>query len=194
MSLGKLLIITRTLENFKFLSKGGLKYAGKIYTDTKNAEKMASEFPARSTIIGYMKRSKFMSNFLRLSYAPDPSEKMAAKIAPAVAVISLVMGIFYGIMSMDFAGGVTSFALTACVGTPFICLLAINIPLLKLCRNTLKSGAMVTSYETVKQFCDTNTIMIDSSHLYPRAKSPRTRQGQVRGWVKGQLPFLALSL
>ena len=166
-SLGKLLIITRTLENFKFLSKGGSKYAGKIYTDTKNAEKMASEFPARSTIIGYMKRSKFMSNFLRLSYAPDPSEKMAAKIAPAVAVISLVMGIFYGIMSMDFAGGVTSFALTACVGMPVMCLLMLNIPMKILCRRVLGNEAMISGYDAVQQFCDTNAVMLDASQLYP---------------------------
>ena len=166
-SLGKLLIITRTLENFKFLSKSGSKYAGKIYTDTNNAEKMASEFPARSAIIGYMKRSKFMSNFLRLSYAPDPSEKMAAKVAPIVTVISLIMGLLYGIISMDFAGGVTSFALTACVGMPIMCLLMLNIPMKVLCRKVLGNEAMISGYDAVQQFCDTNAIMLDSSQLYP---------------------------
>ena len=178
-SLGKLLIITRTLENFKFLSKGGSKYAGKIYTDTKNAEKMASEFPARSTIIGYMKRSKFMSNFLRLSYAPDPSEKMAAKAAPVITVISLVMGVLYGIISMDFAGGVTSFALTACVGMPVMCLLMLNIPMKVLCRKVLGNEAMISGYDAVQQFCDTNAIMLDASQLYP--------EGTVT--IKGMKPF-----
>ena len=178
-SLGKLLIITRTLENFKFLSKSGPKYAGKIYTDTNNAEKMASEFPARSVIIGYMKRSKFMSNFLRLSYAPDPSEKMAAKAAPVITVISLVMGVLYGIISMDFAGGVTSFALTACVGMPVMCLLMLNIPMKVLCRKVLRNEAMISGYDAVQQFCDTNAIMLDASQLYP--------EGTVT--IKGMKPF-----
>ena len=178
-SLGKLLIITRTLENFKFLSKSGPKYAGKIYTDTNNAEKMASEFPARSVIIGYMKRSKFMSNFLRLSYAPDPSEKMAAKAAPVITVISLVMGVLYGIISMDFAGGVTSFALTACVGMPVMCLLMLNIPMKVLCRKVLGNEAMISGYDAVQQFCDTNAIMLDASQLYP--------EGTVT--IKGMKPF-----
>ena len=166
-SVGKLMIITRTLNNFKFLSKSGQKYAGKIYTDTKNAEKMVSEFPSKYAIIGYMKRSKFMSNFLRLSYAPDPSEKLAAKTAPYMAVTALVMGILYGIISLDFAGGVTAFALTACIGTPVMCLIALNIPLTLLCRNVLDYGAMISGYEAVQQFRDTNAVMIDASQLYP---------------------------
>ena len=166
-SLGKLLIITRTLENFRFLSKPVQKYAGKIYTDTKNAEKMMSEFPTKYAIIGYMKRSKFMSNFLRLSYAPDPSEKLASKITPAIAVISVVMGILYGIISMDFAGGVTSFALTACIGMPMMCLVVLNIPMQRLCRSALGNEAMVSGYDAVRQFCDTKAVMIDASQLYP---------------------------
>ena len=165
-SVGKLMIITRTLDNFKYLSGKDQKYAGKIYTDTKNAEKMVSEFPSKSAIIAYMKRSEFMSNFLRLSYAPDPSEKLAAKIAPPMAVTALVMGILYGIISLDFAGGVTSFALTACVGTPVMCLIVLNIPMKQLCRTALENDAMISGYEAVQQFRDTNAVMIDASQLY----------------------------
>lgn len=166
-SLGKLLIITRTLDNFKFLSKQGQKYAGKIYTDTRNAEKMTEEFPARSAIIAYMKRSKFMSNFLRLSYAPDPSEKLAAKITPVITAISVVMGILYGIISMDVAGGVTSCALTLCAGMPLMCLVVLNIPMQGLCKSILGHDAMVSGYDAVQQFCDTNAVMVDASQLYP---------------------------
>ena len=166
-SLGKLYIITRTYNNFRFLSKPRPKYAGKIYTDIRNAEKISSGLPSRKPIIAYTKKSKFMSNFLQLSYAPDPSEDAAAKIAPYAALISLICGVLYGIMTLDFAGAVSSFALSACITIPICSLLAVNIPLKKLCHNSIKGGAMVTSYETVKQFCDTNVIMVDSSQLYP---------------------------
>ena len=166
-SVGKLLIITRTLDNFKFLAKPSQKYAGKIYTDTKNAEKMTAEFPSKNTIIAYMKRSKFMSNFLRLSYASDPSELLASKIAPVTTAIALILGVAYGLMTMNFAGGITSLALTACVGTPMMCLIVLNIPMKMLCRNTLNIDAMISGYDAVQQFCDTNAVMIDTSQLYP---------------------------
>ncbi len=166
-SIGKLLIITRTLDNFKFLAKPSPKYAGKIYTDTKNAEKMTSDFPSKNTIIAYMKRSKFMSNFLRLSYASDPSEVLASKIAPVTTAIALILGISYGLMTMNFAGGISSMALTACVGTPMMCLIVLNIPMKILCRSTLNIDAMISGYDAVQQFCDTNSIMVDASQLYP---------------------------
>ncbi|MDD6488833.1 MAG: hypothetical protein PUG48_03325 [Clostridia bacterium] len=166
-SLGKMLIILRTYNNFRFLSKPRPKYAGKIYTDIRNAEKISSGLPSKKPIIAYTKQSKFMSNFLQLSYAPDPSEDAAAKIAPYATILSIVCGILYGVMTRDFVGAVSSFALSACITIPVCSLLAVNIPLKRLCHNSIKGGAMVTSYETVKQFCDTNVVMIDSSQLYP---------------------------
>ena len=167
-SIGKLLMIIRTHNNFAYLRKPFPKYAGKIFTDVNNAEKMVSELPSHRAIIGYTKRAKFMSNFLQLSYAPDPSEELAAFVAPFTTVLSIVCGVAYGIMTQDFISGVSSFALTACMSVPMICLVAVNIPLRRLCKDALHSGAMITSYETVKQFSDTNAIMIDSSQLYPK--------------------------
>ena len=167
-SAGKLLIITRTHNNFNFLTKPYPKFAGKIFNDKTNADKMVKELPTGKPIIGYTRRTKFMSNFLQLSYAPDPSEKLASTIAPWTTAFSLACGILYGLISRNFAGGLSSFALTACMSVPVICLLAVNIPLRRLCRSSLRNGAMITSYETVKQFCDTNAVMIDSSQLYPK--------------------------
>ena len=167
-SAGKLLIITRTHNNFSFLTKPYPKYAGKIFTDKTNADKMAKELPVSKPIIGYTRRAKFLSNFLQLSYAPDPSEQLAARIAPWTTAFSLACGLLYGLIYRSFIGGLSSFALTACMSIPVICLLAVNIPLRRLCHTSLKNGAMITSYETVKQFCDTNAIMIDSSQLYPK--------------------------
>lgn len=167
-SIGKLLIITRTHYNFSFLTKPYPKYAGKIYTDTANAEKMSAELPTRRPIIAYTKHSKFMSNFLQLSYAPDPSEELASRLAPWTSIFSVICGIVYGVLTMSFLGGLSSFALTAFMSVPLISLIAVNLPLRRLCKNTLKGGAMISSYETVKQFSDTNAVMIDSSQLYPK--------------------------
>ncbi len=167
-SMGKLLIIRRTADNFRFLCSKEARYAGKIYTKTENADRFVSGFPSRKPIIAYSKRSKFMSNFLQLSYAADPVEELSAYFAPIAAAVSVVCAVVYGILTKDFAGGVTSFALSACITIPMCSLLAINIPMLNLCSTANKNGAMVVGYEAVKQFCDTNTIMIDSSDLYPK--------------------------
>ena len=167
-AVGKLLMITRTHYNFRFLTKPYPKYAGKIFTDKQNAQRMVKELPMRKPLIGYTRRARFMSNFLQLSYAPDPSEKMAMRTAPYTTVLSVVCGLLFGIVKQSFLGGLAAFALTACMSVPIISLIAVNLPLRRLCKASLHSGAMITGYETVRQFCDTNAIMIDSSQLYPK--------------------------
>lgn len=167
-SIGKLLIIRRTALNFRFLRNGDQKFAGKIYTNTARANEFVNGLPARRPIIAYAKKSRFMSNFLQLSYCSDPVEDMSAFIAPFAAILSVVCGLAYGIITKDFVGGVSSFALTACITTPMCSLLVINIPMMRLCRTSLSDGAMVAGYESVRQFCDTNAIMLDSADLYPK--------------------------
>ena len=167
-SVGKLLIVKRTADNFRFLCKKEARYAGKIYTNIDNAEKLVRDLPSRKPIIAYMKRSDFMSNFLRLSYAVDPVEDLARIIAPFTACLCLLCGIAYGAVTKDVVGGVSSFALTSVITIPMCALLAINIPMKNLSGSTLSKGAMLASFESVKQFSDTNTVMLDYTDLYPK--------------------------
>ncbi len=167
-SAGKLMIIKRTAENFKFLCSKNATHAGKIFTDNGTAVRFISGLSADRPIIAYAKKSKFMSNFLQLSYTSDPIEDSAAFLAPFAAVVSLMIGVVYGLLANDFVGGVSSFALFSFVTTPICALIALNIPIKKLCSSTLRKGAMVVGYEAIKQFGDTNAVMIDSNQLYPK--------------------------
>ena len=167
-SVGKLLIIKRTADNFRFLCSGKARLAGKIFSDDANANKFCTGLPIHRPIIAYMKKSRFMSNFLHLSYASDPVEDNAAFLAPFTAVLSLMCGIAYGVMRSDFVGGVCSFALTSFITVPICSLVALNIPMKNLCSSSLRKGAMVVGYEAVNQFCDTNAIMLESAQLYPK--------------------------
>ncbi len=167
-SIGKLLIVRRAALNFRFLRGKDSKYVGKIYTNDRYAGKFVEGLPVRRPIIAYTKKSSLMSNFLQLSYKADPVEDMSSFLAPFGAAASLIFGIAYGIIMKDFVGGVSAFALTACVTTPMCSLLAVNIPMMKLCRNSLGEGAMLSGYDSVRQFGDTNAVMLDSAQLYPK--------------------------
>ncbi len=167
-SFGKLLIIKRTADNFRFLCSGKARLAGKIFNDDANANKFCTGLPIHRPLIAYMKKSKFMSNFLHLSYASDPVEDNASFLAPFTTALSLMCGIVYGVMKSDFVGGVNSFAVISFITVPVCCLVALNIPMKNLCSSSLKKGAMVVGYEAVNQFCDTNAIMLESAQLYPK--------------------------
>lgn len=166
--IGKLLMVLRVKDNFKFISGDAPSHAVKIYTNEEIAKKMMSGTVIERPIIAYHHKTKFMSNFLKISYAPDPSEDLAGKIAPATAICSLIVAVLCGVMHTSFTAAVDTFAVMSAVSVPICTLLAVNLPMRKLCKKLNAKGAMIAGYPSVKQFCDSNAVMIDANDLYPK--------------------------
>ncbi len=166
--IGKLFMVLRIKDNFKFISRETPSYAVKIYTNEEIAKKMMSGTVFEQPIIVYQHKTKFMSNFLKMSYAPDPSENLAGKIAPVTIICSLAVAVIYGVLYGTFAGAVDTFSIMSAVSVPLCTLIAVNIPMRFLCKKLTEQGAMISGYPSVKQFCDSNAIMIDANDLYPR--------------------------
>lgn len=166
-NVGKLLMVLRVKDNFRFVSSKGQKYASKIYNNESVARQMMSGTAADRPIIAYQHKTKFPANFLKISYAPDPSEDLASKLAPITTVASVIIAIIYGIVRMSFADALNAFALVAAVSVPVATLLSVNAPVRKLCKTLLSYGAMLSGYPSVKQFCDSTAVMIDATELFP---------------------------
>ena len=166
-SLGKLMMVMRVKDNFRFLSEKGQKYAAKIYNNESVANKMLSGTPSDKSLIAYQHKTKFASNFLKISYAPDPSEDLASKLAPITIIATLVITVLYGIVRASFAGAVNTMALLTDLSIPVSTLLAVNMPVKRLCKTLTGYGAMMSGYPSIKQFCDSTAIMIDAGELFP---------------------------
>ncbi|MGN0441402.1 MAG: hypothetical protein ACI4FO_01720 [Acutalibacteraceae bacterium] len=166
-NLGKLLMVLRVKENFRFAAANGQRYAAKIYNNEDVASQMMSGTAVDRPIIAYQHRTGFPSNFLKISYAPDPSEDLASKLAPATAAVAAVVAVLYGIFFGSFAGAVNAFALISAVCVPVSTLLAVNLPMFSLCKKLLPTGAMLSGYPSVRQFCDSTAVMIDANELFP---------------------------
>ncbi len=165
--IGKLMMVLRVKDNFKFISPNTPTHAVKIYTNEEIAKKMYSGAPNDQPIITYHHKTGFLSNFLKISYAPDPSEDLAGKIAPVTIICSLVMTVLYGFTHASFTGAIDTLAIMTAISVPICTLLAVNLPMRILCRKLNKQGAVISGYPSVKQFCDSNAVMIDANELYP---------------------------
>ena len=166
-NLGKLIMVLRVKDNFRFVSSKGQKYAAKIYNNEYVAGKMLSGTAADRALIAYQHKTKFPSNFLKISYAPDPSEDLASKMAPITTVTALVVALLYGVVKLSFSDAINTFALITALGIPVSTLLAVNFPVKRLCKNLLGYGAMLSGYPSIKQFCDSTAIMLDANELFP---------------------------
>lgn len=166
-NVGKLYMVLRVKDNFKFVSSKGQKYASKIYNNESVAMQMMSGTAADRPIIAYQHKTEFPSNFLKISYAPDPSEDLASKLAPITTIASIIIAVMYGIVKLSFADALNAFALITAVSVPVATLLSVNAPVRKLCKTLLSYGSMLSGYPSVKQFCDSTAIMIDANELFP---------------------------
>ena len=166
-NVGKLFMVLRVKDNFRFVSSKGQKYASKIYNNESVAMQMMSGTAADRPIIAYQHKTKFPANFLKISYAPDPSEDLASKLAPITTIASIIIAIMYGVVKLSFADALNAFALITAVSVPVATLLSVNAPVRKLCKTLLSYGSMLSGYPSVKQFCDSTAIMIDANELFP---------------------------
>ena len=101
----------------------------------------------------------------QISISKDADELTPA--APITSVVAIVAALLYAFIGGGVAEGASAFVLFAIILTPVCQLVAVNLPIKKLCSAVVKKGSMVTSYESVKQFCDTNAIIVDANDLYP---------------------------
>lgn len=166
-NVGKLYMVLRVKDNFKFVSSKGQKYASKIYNNESVAMQMMSGTAADRPIIAYQHKTEFPSNFLKISYAPDPSEDLASKLAPITTIASIIIAVMYGVVKLSFADALNAFALITAVSVPVATLLSVNAPVRKLCKTLLSYGSMLSGYPSIKQFCDSTAIMIDANELFP---------------------------
>lgn len=164
---GKLFMVLRVKDNFKFVTSNGQKYAAKIYNNESVANQMMSGTVADKNIIAYHHKTSFPANFLKISYAPDPSEDLASKIAPITTLAGFLIAIMYGFAKASFADAINTFALITVVSIPVATLLAVNVPVRRFCKTLLTYDAMLAGYPSVKQFCDSTGIMLDATELFP---------------------------
>lgn len=166
-NLGKLFMVLRVKDNFRFVSAKGQKYAAKIYNNEAVANQMLSGTPSDRSLIAYQHKTAFPSNFLKISYAPDPSEDLASKLAPFTTAAAVMIAFLYGIVKASLADAVNALALISAVVIPVCTLLAVNLPVRNLCRKLISFGGMIAGYPSIKQFCDSTAIMIDANELFP---------------------------
>ena len=166
--LGRLFMVYRVKKNFSYVTQDTPSHNAKIYADAESSRKMLSGTTASHSFIAYQHPTDNLSDFLKISYAPDPSEELSGKFAPITIVCSVFVAIVYGILAKTFVGALSALAVMMCISIPLCSLLLGNVPMLFLCKDALKHHAMISGYPSVKQFAESNAVMLTAKDLYPK--------------------------
>ncbi len=170
---GKRLIISRASLNFDFISKDFNRHAVVCVEDVDRAESLTRGTIGDFPILAAMKPTNFIKDFARYTYSSDTGDKYSRIIAPIVLIGSLLFSgalTFWkiGTLSLE-AVSFGLFVFSACISS-CSCMaipLIANIPLEKAAKKYVRNHGVMLGYQSVEDYYDINSVMIDASTLFP---------------------------
>lgn len=173
-AVGKLLIIRRAARNFKFVSKNFDRHGVVYVTDEERAERLTRGTLVDFPILASTRKTDFLTDFLRYTYSSDMADTYCRKAAPLCTIASVIVACFLtyftkgGLGSADSAVfGFSIFSMmicaSSCIAMPFV----VNIPLEKIAASVFPSKGIMLGYQSVDDFYDTNSILVDADSLFP---------------------------
>lgn len=173
-TIGKLCIVKRTQRSFKFVSGSSDKYAVFHVDDEETAQSFTrgalNDFPNLAS----MRKTEFLSEFLKTSYANDSTDRFCQMFTPAVLAAAVVLGIIAGILGHSSHGsssvyiGISVFVAVVAICTGFSMMLIVNLPMLRASKKNAELQGVVLGYESIDEFAETNSILIDAGQLFPQ--------------------------
>lgn len=173
-TVGKLLIVTRTQRNFKYVSGSSEKYAVVTVDDEAKAQGFTrgalNDFPS----LAVMKKTEFIKEFLKTSYAADSTDGFCKIFTPIIIGVALIIAIIASLSAKtEYGASEIYIAISVFVGCISICssfgmLLVVNLPMEKASKKYAEVNGSILGYESIEHFSETNSVMIDAAQLFPQ--------------------------
>lgn len=161
-------IAARTSKNFNLLCSSSENYSVTLYSEKKFIKNISKSLKLKNPTVAYQRKSNFAENFFKHSELNTPADNISIKLAPAGAIISVLLFAFTLVSRRDVLSATSAMAVSLCVTIPAFCGVAINLPIKKICKNANKAGAVISGFSAIRNFSGTNAIMLDSKELYPK--------------------------
>lgn len=173
-TLGKLFIVYRTERNFAYVSGEYDKYALCIVSDEETAYKFTNGAVTDYPCLAAMRKTEFVKDFLKNSYASDIADAFSKKVSPFVVIGCVVVALLGGLIDRNASGvlghivvglAVLSGALAMC--SAVATMLAVNVPLARASKKYLQASAVIEGYSAVEDYADTNAVLVGMEQLFP---------------------------
>ncbi|MDD6279577.1 MAG: hypothetical protein PUA81_07305 [Oscillospiraceae bacterium] len=173
-ALGKLLIIKRAARNFNFVSKNFDRHGISYVRDEERAELLTRGTLGDFPILASMRKTDFLTDFLRYTYSSDMTDKFCRKASPLCLIFSALIAVFVTFARQGTLVGTESAAFGFSIYTMLLCAasciaipLVSNLPLENVSHKTIRNKGIMLGYQSVDDFYDTNSILINADKLFP---------------------------
>lgn len=172
-SIGKLLIINRAERNFRVISKESVRSGVTCVQDDMAAETLTRGTLRDFPILAAMKKTDFLTDFLKYTYSSDLSDKFCRKSVPISLIVSLITAGCITIINQrelsvnSISLGLSLFSmlvsLSSCIGITLVS----NVPLNNASKKVVENGGIIFGYQSVDDFYDTNSVLVEAQTLFP---------------------------
>lgn len=164
---GKQAIIKRIRSSFDFLVSDVDKFTVSSIDDQKDIAIMCNGLLMGEPIVKRSVRTAFPTDFLKIAYKDEPSDKLCKRLAPFTILISLVIGIVSYFVGKDLFTAITATASASCLGIPVCSLLISNLKLIDVSKRMKTHCAMINGYAGAEKTAESNAIVLEASSLFP---------------------------
>ena len=172
-AMGKRLILQRAELNFDFVTKDKNKHAIVCVEDDAKAESFTRGTIGDFPVLVTMKRTNFIKDFSKYTFSTDSGDKLCRALVPIIIVISALASLavtFIKVQTADSAAAVFALSIftlylsaCSCMAMPLIA----NIPRGKASKKYMRNHGIMLGYQSVEDFYDANSVMIDADTLFP---------------------------
>lgn len=191
-AMGKLMILKRAKRNFNFVSRNFDRHAVVYVRDEERAERLTRGTLGDFPILAAMRKTDFLTDFLRYSYSSDITDSYCKKAVPLCLIVSLIISVLMTFIRIgtllsvqSFAFGFSIFSMlicaTSCIALPFTA----NIPLEKISKQTLTGKGILLGYQSVDDLYDANSILVEAETLFPEGT---VKLGGIKVFSNTKLP------
>lgn len=174
-TIGKLLIVSRTERNFRYISSPEPKSALFMVKDDNQAQVFTrgtmNDFPK----LAAMKKTELITDFIKNSYNSDITDRFCRIFTPALIGAALIAGavavpVFKHAEYTDspFSVAFSVFTGTICFCSCFAMMLVTNLPMARASKKFTPMQAAAVGYDAAEDFAETNSFITDASQLFPQ--------------------------
>ena len=198
-TLSKKMIVTRAIRNFAVLSDNSQKYGIRYVEDEKRAENLTRGTIGDLPILAAMQPVDNPKDFLKYTFSSDLGDRFCRTAVPVMfllsAAFSVIMAVLRaGSVESAFCYGTSLFALCfsafACTAITLIS----NLPMESGTKAYVRNSGLLLGYQSVDDFYDVNTVMIDARTLFPKESTKLENVELLGDTAKEDVIFYAAAL
>ena len=170
---------SRALRNFDVLADGNPKYMIRYVEDERRAESLTRGTTGDFPILATMQEVDRAEDFLKYSFSTDAGDKFCHTAVPIFFILSVIFSVWMGISHLGqvesavaYGMGIFSLCLSACACAAIT--LVSNLPLESGTKEYVRNSGLMLGYQSVDDFFDINTVMVDASALFPKRATKLT--------------------